>query len=308
MAQFSKIAILAFAFATIPLLVLANHVSAKNDGAVKDSTAAPKESAAAAKETAGSSKSVKAVRLFMNSQFYGDVNVLVSDLGARFSSSRAGMQLIALPPDGRMFAFNDEAKKICKVDVNRFSAPGLYRSRYESNKSKALFFPTGNTAKIGGLNAIEFANYRKKDLLSLRELRVKMLRSGHPEEVVIPAEIWATTDFTIPKCFIFLVSKISQIREKELFQLLGPSKSKLQRAPLPLRILQITDDGRKILAIDTVKAKQTTATARDFVLPAGFTQVSNELQLFGDDSFDLGGQDSVAPAKGNLPSWSKERK
>ncbi len=77
------------------------------------------------------------------------------------------MQLVALPPDGRMFAFNDEAKKIYRVDMSRFSLPGLYRNQYEANKTKGQFFATGNKAKIGGLNAFEFANYRKKDLASV---------------------------------------------------------------------------------------------------------------------------------------------
>ncbi len=238
----------------------------------------------------------------MRSDFYGDLNVLVSAVGARFASSRTGMQLIALPPDGRMFAFNDEAKKIYRVDMSRFSLPGVYRSQYETNKTKGQFFATGNKAKIGGLNALEFANYRKSDLPSLRDFRIKAMRSGHPEAVVIPSEIWATTDFTIPKTFLFIVSKISQISEKELFQLYGPAKGKLMKAPIPLRILRITDDGRKILAIDTYKTKKTTATSKDFDLPKGYKAVSNELQLFmGDESLDFDSLDSAVPAKGKLP-------
>ena len=80
----------------------------------------------------------------------------------------------------------------------------------------------------------------------------------------------------------------------------------MAKAPIPLRILRITDDGRKILAVDTFKAKKTSATNKDFVLPSGYKQVSNELQLFmGDESLDFDSLDPDAPPKGKQSSGSK---
>ena len=263
------------AFFLAVLLIAASRICA-NSGATADST-----------------KPVEAIKMLMKSDYYGNLDAIVSPLGCRFNSSRTGMQLLALPPDGRMYAFNDEAKKMYKVDMNRFTLPGLYRIKYDVNSSKGRFFATGKKAKIGGINAVEFANYRKQDLSSLKEMRIKALRSGHPEAVVIPSEIWASTEFTIPKSFVFIVSKMSQISEKELMQLYKSATTKTGDAPLPLRILRVTDDGRKILAIDTVSVKKGKATAKDFVMPSGYKSVSNELQLFMDDeSMDFESLDS----------------
>ncbi len=243
--------------------------------------------------TASSAKQVDAVRLSMNGEFYGKLDVLVSPMGCRFTSFRTGMQLVALPPDGRMYAFNDEAKRICKVDMNRLLMPGVYRKQFDDTKSKAKFFPTGKRAKIAGVDAAEFANYRKETLAAFRRFRIKAVRSGYPQQAVLPSEIWAATDLTIPQAFVVIVSKITQISENELFQLYSSSKERMKRAPIPLRVFQVTDDGRKMLTIDTKAVVKTKASAKDFQLPTGYTTVANEFQLLmGDDNMDFEALDS----------------
>lgn len=255
-------------------------------------------------------KQVDAIKLLMTSDFYGNLTVLVSPIGVRFVSSRTGMQLVALPPDGRMFAFNDEAKKIYKVDEKRFKMFSTFRRHYEESKVDARFFPTGKKGKIGGVNAIEFANFRKKDLPLFKEMRIRALRMGYPDMIVFPSEIWASTELTIPEAFISIVAKISQTREKDLFELCGPKKRKLKQAPLPLRISRIADDGRKMLSIDTQSVIKTKATAKDFIVPSGYKPVANEIQLFmGDDSLDLDelDKDINEPSKsGSAPSNRSE--
>lgn len=242
---------------------------------------------------------VEAIKLNMTSQIYGDVKVLVSSIGVKFETKKMGVDLIALPPDGRMFAFTHEGKKIFPVDLNRFHFTGVARVQYQENSRKCKYFRTGRTKKIGGLNAVEFANYKKKDLPSFRELRISAIRSMHPEMIVLPTEIWATTDLALPKAFVSIVAKMTQISEKQLSELYSNSKSKTASTPIPVRIFRISEDGGRILTIDTVSASKTKASPKDFDLPKGYKLVNNELQLFMDDgdSLDLGLSDQKSGKK-----------
>ena len=281
--------------------------AASNNSSLATTKSGTSRSATSRSAANGGIEEVDAIKLLMTSDFYGNVTAFISPFGVRFTSSRTGMQLVALPPDGRMFAFNDEAKKIYKVDMKRFKMFSTFRRHYEESKLDARFFPTGKRGKVGGVNAVEFANYRKKDLPLFKEMRIKAIRNGYPDLIVFPSEIWASTELMIPEAFISIVAKISQTSERELFQLCGPKKRKLKQAPLPLRISRVADDGRKMLTIDTQSVMKTKATAKDFVVPSGYKPVANEIQLFmGDDSLDLEelDKDINSPSK-NIDTGSK---
>lgn len=225
-------------------------------------------------------KTVEALKLTMRTDFYGETQALISGIGLKFNSPRMGVNLIALPPDGRMYAFNSEERKIYKVDINKYNIPGISQAQYKINSTKGQFFLTGKTAKICGMNAIEFANYKTKELPAIRKQRIHALRSGHPELALLPSEIWVSTEMSLPRSFLSIVSKMSQINEKQLMQLCGPSKSKLIKAPIPLRILRVADDGKKFVAVDTLTATKTKATEDEFQLPTGYKSVNSELELF----------------------------
>lgn len=284
----------------------ASFAASKSSASVGDTAGSATKSNA----KSGDSKEVDAVKLLMSSDLYGNVTVLISSIGVRFTTSRTGMQLVALPPDGRMIAFNDEVKRMYKVDMKRLKMFSTFRRHYEESKVDARFIPTGKKGKVGGVNAIEFANFRKKDLPLFKEMRIKAVRMGYPDMIVFPSEIWASTELTIPEAFISIVAKISQTTEKDLFELCGPKKRKLKQAPLPLRISRIADDGRKMLTIDTQSVIKTKATAKDFIVPSGYQPVANEIQLLmGDDSLDFDelDKDINAPSKnGGAPGNRSE--
>lgn len=234
---------------------------------------------------------VEALELNMTSQFYGNVKALVSPIGVKFQTEKMGIDLVARPPDGRIFAFNNSVKTICRVDLNQFNFPGMAKMQNRGNIQNAngKYFRTGRTLKISGLHAIEFANYKKSELPKIKEQRIKAFRSGHPELIVYPMEIWATTDMALPKTFLSIVAKVAQTSEKQLAQLYSNQRLKATSTPIPLRMYRVSDSGRKLLTIDTVSARKTKAASQDFELPKGYKSVSNELQLLiGDaDSLDI---------------------
>jgi len=75
-----------------------------------------------------------------------------------------------------------------------------------------------------------------------------------------------------------------------LADLYSSTKLKPGSTPVPLRVFDITEDGRKILTIDTASVQKIRASAKEFALPQGYKQVSSEMQLFIDDgeSLDFG--------------------
>lgn len=248
-----------------------------------------------------SSKQVEGVRLQMRSDFYGDLDTLVSRAGMKFYSARTGVTVIALPPDGRMFAYSVDSKKIYKVDMRRFSLNSKV-ANVTKGSSKGVYFATGKKTKIGGINAVQFANYKIKDLARLHAFRSRALEeAGHSQAAVVPCEIWAASDIVLPRTFMFIISKITQINEKELAELYGCTTAKMVKAPVPLRILRVREDGTKILALDTLSATKQKMSQNDFIVPTGLKTVSNEMALLmgDDDSFGFGslpGQASTMPS------------
>ncbi len=253
--------------------------------------ARPKSAAKPATKPESESQTVEGIRLKMRSDFYGDLDTTVSKIGMKFYSPRTGVNVVALPPDGRMYAYNADAKKIYKVDMRRFGLSS--RSPTVTRGSAAgAYFATGKRAVVGGLNAVQFANFTAKDLPSLNSMRSRaLLQGGSAEGVVVPCEIWAAADIVLPRTFMFILSKITQITEKELAQLYGKSTAKMVRAPVPLRVYRIREGGSKVLAVDTLASIKQKVSAKDFMPPAGLKSVPNEMALLmgEDDSFGFGG-------------------
>ncbi len=254
-------------------------------------------------------KGTDGIRLHMVSDFYGDLDSIVSKAGMKFYSARSGVTVVALPPDGRMIAYNAESKKVYKVDMRRFSLHSK-SVNVSYGSSKGCYHATGAKSKIAGVDAVEFANFKPSDLSILRSMRARALSvDGRSTAMVVPGEIWVTNDVVLPRTFMFIISKITQIAEKELEQMYGCTTAKMVKAPVPLRIFRVRDDGRKVLALDTRSATRQKVTEKDFLIPPGLRPVANEMALLMDDdgSFGFGGPEpDDLGARGKTSANSKD--
>lgn len=243
--------------------------------------------------------------LSMHSDFYGDLAVLVSIIGMKFTSEKSGITIVALPPDGRVVAFNPETKKRFDTSADKYGKQHMDRAA--TSRQEPVWQLIG-TDKLAGLNVKKYRNFKDGELKGMLDARRQaVMRNLDPQFVAVPEEIWISTDIQLPVSFMNLLRHIIRLDTSQLARL--TKNQKTAGSPIPLRVYRFTGLTKKIPVLDTLTCKKTTATKPDFTPPPGMKQVTSEMALLFDDedteNMDLFGGGGAIRSGGGISSGSR---
>lgn len=221
--------------------------------------------------------------LKMRSNFYGDLSMIVSPIGMRFVSAKTGITVTALPPDGRIIAYNAETKKKFETTPDTFGKEGMKQVM----RGEGQVWREVGKGTLAGLKVIKLRNFEEKDLPKWIEARKRAaMQNRDPEFAAVPEEMWISTDINLPGNFTKLMQMMTQLKPNQLAKIKSITKDK---TPILVRVYRYMSVGRKILLLDTMSASRTTVTKKDFFIPPGLKKVTSELALlFDEDDTGMG--------------------
>ncbi|HEY9786626.1 MAG TPA: hypothetical protein V6D17_14590 [Candidatus Obscuribacterales bacterium] len=246
--------------------------------------------AQAATEAMAAGSSSNGWLLKQKSDFYGPIDIFLSSQGLKFISTKAGIIVIA-HPDGKVYAYNPDTKKVFETDAQHFGKGPLAKRKSRQATARSVYII--GKGEIARLKVTKYRNFTDGDLKKIQTERQDRRRKRiDPDFTSAPVEFWSTSDIKLPTSFSAIVNKVTRIENIQA-PTTPHSKGKTQAIPIPLRIMKFSSGGHAITTLDTVDCRTIKVSSNDFKVPKGLKHVPNEMALFfdteGEDDMDLFG-------------------
>lgn len=200
------------------------------------------------------------------SDHYGKHTLYVSGNGFRVDSERMGISFMTRPPRWNVTACSLRKKEYLELTADEWQTKFL--GKRGASKVNMQSVKKGGTAKIAGLNAVQYLY----DNPGSKKVRVKSVtgqssKNGH----VYNTEVYIVPGLKAPA---------------QLGALFQRPMDAAFSIGLVLRIIEYTEDGRKLLSLDTTSAQQKSLSASTFAAPKGYHKAKDEVSMILDSESD----------------------
>ena len=211
--------------------------------------------------------------LHQTSQLLGSQTAIMSAAGCKVSNPELDITYVVTAPDYRAAVYSPsrrvsftttyagliKARKQQKQSMDNIgTATGAVDTRYEPKL----------TGKIAGLNATQFVSQSTHQKLDRIGQSYDGSRSG-----ATTTEMWFTLDIKVPLKFSEMACNCKA------------TDSGLPKNGVLLRMVTTTDDGTKMVVLDTVSATKGAVASNEFQIPTGYKAVGSEYEVaYGADA------------------------